>query len=145
MPFSVQVGETLLEMILEGSNAKDTVGNSSTDGAVHSSEVSESLTEDTAPVNREEKQKVLTTPAVRNLAKTYGINLSDVVGTGKDGRITNHDVLSYVASRESVKEDIQVDYHFSWVNQQDQQFFLQYLPSFLHTIHHGNRKMVLPV
>ncbi|KAI3756585.1 hypothetical protein L1987_56407 [Smallanthus sonchifolius] len=42
--------------------------------------------------------ETLTTPAVRNLAKQHGIDLNDVPGTGKHGRVQKEDILNYVAS-----------------------------------------------
>lgn len=46
-----------------------------------------------APANR----KILATPSVRKLAREKGIFLVEVVGTGKNGRITREDVLNYVS------------------------------------------------
>lgn len=47
---------------------------------------------------------VLSTPAVRNLAKQYNINLNDVHGTGKDGRILKEDVLKYGIQKGVIEE-----------------------------------------
>jgi len=41
--------------------------------------------------------KVLTTPAVRRLAAEHKIQLKDLIGTGKDGRILKEDVLNYIS------------------------------------------------
>ncbi|KAH6695145.1 2-oxoacid dehydrogenases acyltransferase-domain-containing protein [Plectosphaerella plurivora] len=38
----------------------------------------------------------LITPAVRRLLREHGVNISDVQGTGKDGRILKHDVVKHV-------------------------------------------------
>lgn len=43
------------------------------------------------------KQEIDATGAARELAKTHGIDLSTVEGSGKDGRITKPDVESLVA------------------------------------------------
>ncbi|XP_078074351.1 lipoamide acyltransferase component of branched-chain alpha-keto acid dehydrogenase complex, mitochondrial [Mustelus asterias] len=44
-------------------------------------------------------QKILATPAVRRLAIENNIKLSEVVGTGKDGRILKEDILNYLAKQ----------------------------------------------
>lgn len=43
--------------------------------------------------------RVLSTPAVRNLAKEHGLDINDVRGTGKDGRVLKEDVLKYAAGK----------------------------------------------
>lgn len=40
--------------------------------------------------------KVLATPAVRKMAMDHKINLAEVTGTGKDGRILKEDILKYL-------------------------------------------------
>ncbi|XP_065299301.1 lipoamide acyltransferase component of branched-chain alpha-keto acid dehydrogenase complex, mitochondrial [Dermacentor albipictus] len=45
--------------------------------------------------------KVLTTPAVRRIAMENNIRLSDVTGTGKDGRIMKEDVLRYIELKQA--------------------------------------------
>lgn len=47
---------------------------------------------------------ILSTPAVRHLAKQYGLNINEIQGTGKDGRVLKEDVLNYAASRGLCKE-----------------------------------------
>ncbi|XP_045101402.1 lipoamide acyltransferase component of branched-chain alpha-keto acid dehydrogenase complex, mitochondrial-like [Portunus trituberculatus] len=43
--------------------------------------------------------KVLTTPAVRRMAAEHKINLNDVQGSGRDGRILKEDLLQYIEKR----------------------------------------------
>lgn len=38
----------------------------------------------------------MSTPAVRFLAKKEGINVNDVPGTGKNGRVTKTDILNFM-------------------------------------------------
>ena len=40
--------------------------------------------------------KVLATPSVRKLAMEHKINIADVTGSGKDGRILKEDVLKFL-------------------------------------------------
>jgi 2-oxoglutarate dehydrogenase E2 component (dihydrolipoamide succinyltransferase) len=46
-------------------------------------------------------QDIRTSPLVRKLARENSINLSEIQGTGLEGRITKEDVLRYVAQREA--------------------------------------------
>ncbi|XP_027234584.1 lipoamide acyltransferase component of branched-chain alpha-keto acid dehydrogenase complex, mitochondrial [Penaeus vannamei] len=50
------------------------------------------------------KGKILTTPAVRRIAMEHKIDLYDVQGTGKDGRILKEDLLQYLEARKSGKK-----------------------------------------
>ncbi|MBP8154571.1 MAG: E3 binding domain-containing protein, partial [Nitrospira sp.] len=40
-------------------------------------------------------------PAVRQLAKEHGLDLSAITGTGEGGRVTKHDLLDMISTRES--------------------------------------------
>ncbi|RHW72585.1 dihydrolipoamide branched chain transacylase [Trypanosoma brucei equiperdum] len=51
--------------------------------------------------------KVLATPAVREFARSRGVNITDVKGTGKDGRVLREDVLSY-AGKSCYNDDVVV-------------------------------------
>lgn len=46
--------------------------------------------------SRNSSAKALSTPAVRHLAKKEGININDVPGTGKAGRVTKTDILNFM-------------------------------------------------
>jgi 2-oxoisovalerate dehydrogenase E2 component (dihydrolipoyl transacylase) len=49
-------------------------------------------------VVRKERHQILTTPAVRRLARENNVDLAIVPGTGKDGRILKEDMLAFLAS-----------------------------------------------
>ena len=40
--------------------------------------------------------KALATPAVRHIAKSKGIDINAVVGTGKSGRVTKEDIIRHM-------------------------------------------------
>eukprot|EP00252_Welwitschia_mirabilis_P020818 TRINITY_DN5185_c0_g1_i6.p1 TRINITY_DN5185_c0_g1~~TRINITY_DN5185_c0_g1_i6.p1 ORF type:complete len:450 (-),score=94.15 TRINITY_DN5185_c0_g1_i6:188-1537(-) len=46
-------------------------------------------------------KKSLATPAVRQMAKEYGLSVDDIAGSGKDGRVSKEDVLKYAQGRDS--------------------------------------------
>ena len=43
--------------------------------------------------------QVLATPAVRHLAAQKGVDLGEVVPTGKGGRVIKEDILNYIETR----------------------------------------------
>lgn len=45
--------------------------------------------------------KVLATPAVRRIAREHAVDLSEVTGTGKDGRVMKGDILAFLKARET--------------------------------------------
>ncbi|MDP5274686.1 dihydrolipoamide acetyltransferase family protein [Chengkuizengella axinellae] len=55
-----------------------------------------------APVNNRE---VLATPSVRKLARDKGVTISQVQGTGKNGRITKEDVLAFSGGGAAVQSE----------------------------------------
>ncbi|XP_006645814.2 lipoamide acyltransferase component of branched-chain alpha-keto acid dehydrogenase complex, mitochondrial [Oryza brachyantha] len=93
----VKVGETLLKMMVGDSQ---TVSNAS----VGSSTVHSHAVDDANPGEGNVPGGTLSTPAVRHLAKQYGLKINDIQGTGKDGRVLKEDVLSYAASKGLCKE-----------------------------------------
>lgn len=85
-------------MVVEGSQ-----------GLSQSSDTREDLHQNENDVSASEQNKtsvagVLSTPAVRNFVKRYGININDVHGSGKDGRVLKEDVLKYAIQKGIMKD-----------------------------------------
>lgn len=53
------------------------------------------------PVREKGKMASLATPAVRHLSKELNVDINDIYGTGKDGRVTKEDIYKFVQSRDS--------------------------------------------
>ncbi|CEH19176.1 dihydrolipoyllysine-residue acetyltransferase [Ceraceosorus bombacis] len=69
------------------------------------------------------KHAALATPAVRRICREEQVDVSDVTGTGKDGRVTKEDVMMYVATRSSAAESspgiMPTDATHAMTNEQD--------------------------
>lgn len=64
-----------------------------------------------ASAQADDNKLILATPSVRKLAREQGISLGRIVGTGKNGRITREDVLTYtqsVTNEEAVEAAVSV-------------------------------------
>ncbi|KAF7730424.1 hypothetical protein EC973_002231 [Apophysomyces ossiformis] len=61
------------------------------------------------PTKHEPKEGIaaLATPAVRRIAKESNVDLAEVRGSGKDGRILKEDVLAFVSGEQASQRDIQ--------------------------------------
>ncbi|KAI3928026.1 hypothetical protein MKW98_023627 [Papaver atlanticum] len=92
----VKVGETLLKMI-SGSQASTLISEALNETLPLPADTFETGSESVS-FDRNNKGGVLSTPTVRHLAKEYGININDILGTGKDGRVLKEDVLKYAAN-----------------------------------------------
>ncbi|XP_018358494.1 PREDICTED: lipoamide acyltransferase component of branched-chain alpha-keto acid dehydrogenase complex, mitochondrial [Trachymyrmex cornetzi] len=97
------VGSTLLDFEIEDDSTdavRDDVGKTakSTDNqTIDNSEKSERKSDKVESENITLKEeKILSTPAVRRIAKENNIKLTDVKATGKDGRVLKEDILAHL-------------------------------------------------
>ncbi|XP_031113530.1 lipoamide acyltransferase component of branched-chain alpha-keto acid dehydrogenase complex, mitochondrial [Ipomoea triloba] len=90
----VKVGETLLKMAVDEISGPTQVADAS-ENIKEMNSVASSLDDQCSAVGNTKIGGVLSTPAVRNLAKQYGVDISVVHGTGKDGRVLKEDILKY--------------------------------------------------
>jgi len=82
-----KVGSPLLDIETAASSEVSTAPASVSDSSRNKAEII-----DRGAALHEDGYRIETTPAVRALAKTLGVSLSDIVGTGTQGRITKADV-----------------------------------------------------
>ncbi|OWF38963.1 Dihydrolipoyllysine-residue transferase [Mizuhopecten yessoensis] len=88
-----QVGDPLVDIETDTETEETSSPDESDDS---SSSSSSSSSEDEHSQPKVLQQKVLATPAVRKIAMENSIKLSDVTGTGKDGRVLKEDIMRYI-------------------------------------------------
>ncbi|KAJ4163804.1 hypothetical protein LMH87_005509 [Akanthomyces muscarius] len=54
-----------------------------------------------APPKQKGKGAAISTPAVRHLSKERNVDINDIDGTGRDGRVTKEDILKFVQNRDA--------------------------------------------
>ncbi|KAK2183331.1 hypothetical protein NP493_315g03049 [Ridgeia piscesae] len=89
------VGKPLVDIELaEGAKA------SMEEGQIDQADVPLSTTPElTSAESHNAREKTLATPAVRRIAQENNIRLSDVPGTGREGRVLKEDIVSYLEGR----------------------------------------------
>ncbi|TPP58599.1 Dihydrolipoamide acetyltransferase component of pyruvate dehydrogenase complex [Fasciola gigantica] len=95
-----EVGQALVDIeLVEG--VSDTQKSSDSASSPATSPAEPKAPESDFTTHTEACGKALATPAVRRLAAENKINLVEVLGTGKDGRILKEDVLNFLSNRSS--------------------------------------------
>ena len=105
-----QTGDALVDIELEGAAPSSHDTDKATKATGETSESSE--LQDTEALNVGEpeesalkrRKKALATPAVRRLASENGINITEIAGTGKDGRVLKEDIILYLDELKGAKQ-----------------------------------------
>lgn len=92
----------------EAAEASKSEGKASkTEEATKKTEEAAKISKDTQPKKEfsaaESANKALAIPSVRHLSKKHNIDINQVEGTGKDGRVTKGDVLQFMKEEPSKK------------------------------------------
>lgn len=101
------VGKPLLDIDMEGGDEEDIAGASE----ACAPKLPESVTTDNSESEVDPDKdwnKSLATPAVRRIAMEHKINIHDVRGSGKKGRVMKEDILAHVATTQDRKQDLPV-------------------------------------
>lgn len=65
-----------------------------------------------APISKTSESGKFFSPLVRNIAQTEGVSMEEleaIAGTGKDGRVTKNDILSYLENRSATSAPVKVE------------------------------------
>ncbi|RAL21335.1 dihydrolipoamide acetyltransferase family protein [Thermoflavimicrobium daqui] len=69
---------------------------------------SQSIQDKISP-KKEKRKRVLATPSTRRLARELKVDLSEVKGTGENGRILEEDIRSFLEERSALKEEVRIN------------------------------------
>ena len=94
---TVEVGTVLAVIAVEGEDAKQTAAPRSTASA----------TRQAASGSQAESIGDRLSPAVRRLIREHKLDIADIRGTGRDGRVTRKDVLKHIESGESSGQGVE--------------------------------------
>ena len=91
-----QTGDALIDIELEDDGPSEAGGGEASPSSI-AAEVQEKDAVDVQDTMTSSKsKKALATPAVRRLASEHGLNITEIQGTGKDGRVLKEDILSFI-------------------------------------------------
>ncbi|KAG7995976.1 hypothetical protein I3843_01G137500 [Carya illinoinensis] len=99
----VKVGETLLKIVVEEAQVPNLTSDVPENPTPTHDGMEKAVSLDSEP-RKNNIGGVLSTPAVRHLAKKYGVDIYDILGTGEDGRVLKEDVLKYAVHKGIIKD-----------------------------------------
>jgi 2-oxoisovalerate dehydrogenase E2 component (dihydrolipoyl transacylase) len=94
----IRVGAVLCEVDREGEGAATGVPTAEETGVVSRLEEMVIELEEAAEVQAKGGKGTIATPATRRVAREHSVDLKDVAGSGRDGRVSKSDVLAHVAA-----------------------------------------------
>lgn len=108
----VAVGETIAVIEIEGEDFdKDEVVTSSADEKAQIQEVEKTIEEAaeivSTPITKTSDSGKFYSPLVRNIAQTEGVSMKEletISGSGKDGRVTKEDILTFIENRGKISQ-----------------------------------------
>ena len=104
------MGHSLMSIETDSAAAQEEVAEkqeTSSSSSSSSSSSDEEVARPTSGPGKDNSSKVLSTPAVRHMAKQNNIDISQVNATGKGGRVTKEDLLNFMNKDSFVKEPAQ--------------------------------------
>ena len=109
----VQVGQTIAVIETEGGSVEASTPELKTETtpAVAAVEKTVEVAIETVaqPIAKTSESGKFFSPLVRNIAQTEGVSMSEleaISGTGKDGRVTKNDILSYIENRGNASQQV---------------------------------------
>jgi len=103
----VEVGQTIALIEIEGDDAVISAQPTEELQEVNIEQVAEEISEEIKELSKETSSGKFLSPLVRNIAKEEGVSeleLENLQGSGKDGRITKNDILDYVKNRNATPQ-----------------------------------------
>ena len=107
----VAVGDTIAVIETEGGDAVAVAPKveETPKAAVEIEKNVEAVKETIAPITKTSESGKFYSPLVRNIAQTEGISMEElesISGTGKDGRVTKSDILSYIENKGNAPKNV---------------------------------------
>ncbi|KAI7956373.1 hypothetical protein MJO29_007772 [Puccinia striiformis f. sp. tritici] len=102
----VKVGEPLCMILVEADS--DQQPSTSTTTTLGTVQEQKNLASDSDQENNLTRVQTHSTPSVRRLAREHDLDITDIRGTGKQGRVTKEDVINYLKQMDSSHQPINI-------------------------------------
>ncbi|PHR69032.1 MAG: diapophytoene dehydrogenase [Lutibacter sp.] len=106
----VKVGETIAIIEIDGESSTEEVTVSTPETVVEiEKSIKKVIVAAPEAINKKGESGKFYSPLVRNIAQAEGVSMSEleaISGTGKDARVTKHDILSYIEDKDNAPKTI---------------------------------------